>query len=69
MRKMINFIRELLAAPSAEILAQRELEHARRELLAAESAAEYAEAMSVYHRARIERLEKMLHGPQEGGIA
>ena len=49
------------------MLAQRELEQARRQLLEAESAAEYAEAMSVYHRTRIERLTNMLHGKLEGG--
>jgi hypothetical protein len=64
---MIRAIRSLLSAPSPEMLAQRELEQARRQLLEAESAAEYAEAMSVYHRTRIERLTNMLHGKLEGG--
>ena len=66
---MIRAIRSLLAAPSPEMLAQREMEQARRQLLEAESAAEYAEAMSVYHRTRIERLDRMLHGTTEGDAA
>lgn len=46
--------------PSAEILARRELEEARRELLAAQSAAEYAQQMATYHEARIARLTAFL---------
>ena len=41
--------------PSPLSLATAELEDAQRELLAA-SAAEYAEAMCIYHQQRIERL-------------
>ena len=50
---------------SPEVLAARELDEARRQLLAAESAAEYANAMCVYHEARIERLQRYLKGEQE----
>ena len=39
-------------------LATQELEDAQRELLAASSAAEYAEAMVLYHTGRIERLRE-----------
>jgi adenine-specific DNA methylase len=49
-------ILEHFKRPSAELLAKRELEEARRELLAAESAAEYAQKMAAYHSARITRL-------------
>ena len=50
---------------SPEVLAARELDEARRQLLAAESAAEYADAMCAYHRSRIERLQRYLKGEQE----
>ena len=42
--------------PSPLSLATAELEDAQRELLAASSTAEYAEAMCIYHQQRIERL-------------
>ncbi len=46
--------------PSAEIIAQRELEDAKRELLQAQAGQEYAAAMVQYHEARITRLRSML---------
>ena len=65
----MNAAREFLAglfrpAPP-EVLAARELDEARRQLLVAESAAEYANAMCAYHRSRIERLQRYLKGEQE----
>jgi hypothetical protein len=48
-----------------EVLAARELDEARRQLLAAQSAEEYAHSMSVYHQRRISRLERYLRGEQE----
>lgn len=50
-----------LKHPSAEVLAQKELEEARRELLSAESAAEYAQQMAAYHAARIARLTAFIN--------
>ena len=65
----MNWMRQSLTAmfrpASPEVLAARELDEARRQLLAAESAAEYANAMCVYHEARIERLQRYLKGEQE----
>jgi hypothetical protein len=65
----MNAAREFLAGlfrpASPEVLAARELDEARRQLLAAESAAEYADAMCAYHRSRIERLQRYLKGEQE----
>ena len=65
----MNAAREFLAGlfrpASPEVLAARELDEARRQLLAAESAAEYADAMCAYHRSRIERLQRYLRGEQE----
>ena len=64
----MNAAREFLAGlfrpASPEVLAARELDEARRQLLAAESAAEYADAMCAYHRSRIERLQRYLKGEQ-----
>ncbi len=45
--------------PSAELIAQRELEDAKRELLQAQAGQEYAAAMVQYHEARITRLRSM----------
>ena len=50
----------LLRKPSAETLAQIELEEAKRQLLVAQSDAEYRNAMVEYHRRRIARLQTIL---------
>jgi hypothetical protein len=60
-----EFLAGLFRPASPEVLAARELDEARRQLLAAESAAEYADAMCAYHRSRIERLQRYLRGEQE----
>ena len=48
--------------PSPRELAQRELEDAQRELLAVQSASDYARRMSEYHADRIRRLTAFLNG-------
>ena len=56
-------MRSLLALfrpPSPLALATRELEEAERSLLSAHSAAEYADAMVLYHSQRIERLRSTI---------
>lgn len=53
-------IRALYAPPSAEVLAAQEHDQARRALLEAHSAKEYADAMVTYHQRRIERLKATL---------
>jgi len=50
----------LFRRPSALQLAVKEIEDARRELLAASSGAEYAQAMCSYHEARISRLRNVI---------
>jgi len=50
--------------PSAEVLAAQEYDQARRALLEAHSAREYAEAMVTYHQNRIERLKATLAGEE-----
>ena len=58
----VGYFKGLFATPSAEVLALRELEAARRSLLEAQSAREYADSMVKYHDARIARLSKYLTG-------
>lgn len=61
----ITYIKSLFTAPSAEVLALRELEDAKRRLLEAQTAREYAESMCKYHEARIKRLTTYLHSVTE----
>ena len=60
-----EFFAGLFRPASPEVLAARELDDARRQLLAAQSAEEYAHSMAVYHQRRISRLERYLRGEQE----
>ena len=53
-------ILEMFKQPPVEVLAARELNEARKALLLAQTAAEYADSMVVYHTARIERLTAFL---------
>ena len=62
---MKQLLTALFRPRSAEELAAQELASARRELLAAQSAEEYAHSMAVYHQRRIARLERYLRGEQE----
>lgn len=51
---------ETFRKPSAALLARRELEEAQRQLLQAQSSAEYATRLSAYHLDRIKRLTSYL---------
>lgn len=53
---MFKKLTETMRAPSAEALAQRELEEAKRALLEAQSSLEYSTAMVGYHAKRVSRL-------------
>lgn len=64
---MIQSLIEVFRKPSAEVLAQRELEEAQRQLLTAEASAEYSKQMVAYHLSRIRRLSEMLGRNREGG--
>lgn len=55
-----SWIKRAYGTPSAESLALRELEEARRSLLEAQTAKEYAESMAKYHDVRIKRLTTYL---------
>jgi hypothetical protein len=59
----MNYLKKLFAAPSAEMLALRELEEAKRRLLEAYSYREEAECRVACYSERIERLTEYLrHG-------
>lgn len=55
-----SWLKQVYGTPSAEAIALRELEMAKRGLLEAQSAKEYAESMVKYHDARIRRLTTYL---------
>lgn len=57
---MLSEIRAMWRKPSPEELMARELDDARRSLLEALSARDYAESMVAYHERRIDRLRSMM---------
>jgi hypothetical protein len=63
--KLIDYFKRIYATPSAETLALRELESAKRGLLEAQTAREYADSLCKYHEARIKRLTTYLHKATE----
>ena len=64
-REMYNWVRNAYTTPSAEALALRELEEAKRSLLETQSAREYADSMCKYREAQIKRLTAYLHKATE----
>lgn len=62
MNALIEYIKSLYATPSAATLALQELEEAKRKLLTAQSAREYADSMCKYHESRIKRLTTYIKG-------
>lgn len=54
----------LFRKPSADEMAVKERDQARRSLLEAQSAKEYAASLEAYHQARITRLDKFLKGKE-----
>ena len=58
--KFLNWIRHLYTPATCEELMARELDSARRDLLLAETARDYAESMVLYNKQRIERLTTAL---------
>lgn len=59
--KHLEKIKQIFEPPSAEVLAIKELEAAKRSLLEAHSAREYADSMAKYHEARIRRLNNYIY--------
>ena len=64
-RELYNWMKNVYATPSAEVLALRELEEAKRSLLETQSAREYADSMCKYREAQIKRLTAYLHKATE----
>ena len=52
----INWLKKIYVPATCEELMARELDAARRDLLLAETARDYAESMVLYNKHRIERL-------------
>jgi len=59
---MIEQLKKLWATPSAEVLALRELEEAKRRLLAAQTSREYADSMCKFREQQIKRLTAYIKG-------
>lgn len=57
---IIKWLKELCAPPPALVVAARELEEHKRQLLNAQSSREYANSMCIYHEAAIDRLTNYL---------
>ena len=62
MKQLIEYLKNVYTTPSAEVIAVRELEEAKRKLLEAQSGREYADSMCKYHEARIKRLTNYIKG-------
>ena len=58
--KFLEWIKQLYTLATCEELMARELDAARRDLLLAETAKDYAESMVLYNNQRIERLTTAL---------
>ena len=56
----LNWIKRMYTPATCEELMARELDAARRDLLLAETARDYAESMVLYNKQRIERLTTAL---------
>jgi len=63
--KLVNWVKNIYATPTAESLALRELEDSKRRLLEAQTAREYADSMCKYREAQIKRLTVYLHKATE----
>jgi len=58
--KFLNWLEKLYIPATCEELMARELDAARRDLLLAETARDYAESMVLYNNQRIQRLTEAL---------
>ena len=62
---MLDQLKRMFTTPTADELAKREYDEARRELLMSQSAAEYHESMIEYHVKRLLRLKEIINGHAE----
>jgi hypothetical protein len=60
-----KYLKSLFQKPSAEMLALRELEDAKRKLLEAQSGREYADSLCKFREAQIKRLTGYLNAATE----
>lgn len=65
MNKFFDYLKNMYATPSAEAIALRELEEAKRKLLDAQTGREYADSMCKFREAQIKRLTAYLHAATE----
>jgi len=61
----MNYLKKLWQTPSAEMLAMRELEDAKRRLLEAQTTREYSDSMCKFREAQIKRLTAYIKGGTE----
>ncbi len=64
-REIVNYLKNMYTVPTAETLALRELEDAKRKLLDAQTSREYADSMCKFREAQIKRLTAYLHKATE----
>jgi len=62
---MLDHLKRMFTTPTADQLAQREYDDARRELLLSQSAAEYHQSMIEFHIKRLLRLKEILNASPE----
>jgi len=55
-RQLVLAAKNVFRLPSADLMAARELEEAKRELLQMQSSQDYAKRMVEYHQDRVKRL-------------
>lgn len=65
LNEIVRYLKGVYGTPSAEAIALRELEEAKRRLLEAQTAKEYAESMVKYREAQIKRLTAYLRDAHE----
>lgn len=63
--QIVGWVKGLFTDPSAETMALRELEDAKRRMLEAQTAREYADSMCKYRESQIKRLTTYLHKATE----
>ena len=61
----VNYFKSVFDVATAEMLALKELEEAKRKLLEAQSGREYADSICKYREAQIKRLTAYLHTSTE----
>ena len=62
---MLDQLKQMFKTPTADELANREYDEARRELLVSQSAAEYHQSMIDYHIKRLLRLKEIIDASPE----